>query len=309
MTRVAKQKEFTMWIGEPGKITDRIDFLGTHKNCLYLLKGKEAMIIGGGMSWTAPSLEKQFSAMDYDLTRIKYLVIPHSHFDHCGAVPYLKRKFPWLQIVASAYCKEVFSRKKAMNFMADANNRMIEKLGLQDEYDRLNLKFDNIHIDRVVAEGDTIDLGDEIEACFTKTPGHTKGSITIYVPKLKALFPSDAAPFPTDNGRELSYPSAQYDFSLYMKSLRKLTTYNADICGFDHHSVFIGRQAKEILQQGLEQAEEFENHVREQYQQTGDLDKMAQKLAAGASAKNKFEFVSLELETAVAKTVISNIVG
>jgi len=95
-----------MWIGEPGKITDRIDFLGTHKNCLYLLKGREAMLIGGGMSWTAPALEKQFSAMDYDFHKIKYLVIPHSHFDHCGAVPYLKRKFPWLQVVASAYFPE-----------------------------------------------------------------------------------------------------------------------------------------------------------------------------------------------------------
>ncbi len=298
-----------MWIGEPGKISDRIEFLGTHKNCLYLLKGKEAMLIGGGMSWTAPYLEKQFSAMDYDLNRIKYLVIPHSHFDHCGAVPYLKRKFPWLQVVASAYCKQVLSRKKVIKIIADGNDKMIEKLRFQDEYERLNLKFDNIHIDRVVAEGDIIELGDEIEARFTETPGHTKGSITIYVPKLKALFPSDAAPSPTDNGKELSYPSAQYDFFLYMKSLRKLTTYDADICGFAHHGVFIGRQAKEILQQGLEQAEKFESHVMEQYQQTGDLDKMAQKLAAASSVKSKFEFLSLELETAVAKTVISNIIG
>jgi len=261
------------------------------------------------MSWTAPYLEKQFSAMDYDFHKIKYLVIPHSHFDHCGAVPYLKRKFPWLQVVASAYCKQVLSRERVIKIIADGNDKMIEKLKFQDEYDRLNLKFDNIHIDQVVAEGDIIELGDEIEARFTETPGHTKGSIAIYVPKLKALFPSDAAPFPTDNGRELSYPSAQYDFSLYMESLRKLTVYDVDICGFDHHGVFIGRQAKEILQQGLEQAEEFEKHIIEQYQQTGDLDKMAQKLAAAASAERKFEFASLELETAVAKTVISNIIG
>ena len=81
-----------MWIKEPGKITDRIDFLGTHQICLYLIKGKEYMIVGGGMSYIAPSLEKQFSAMAVDLSKIKYLVIPHSHFDHCGAVPYLKRK-------------------------------------------------------------------------------------------------------------------------------------------------------------------------------------------------------------------------
>ncbi|GAI18030.1 unnamed protein product, partial [marine sediment metagenome] len=79
-----------MWIQEPGKINDRIDFLGTRDLCLYLLKGKEAMIIGGAMSYIAPSLERQFSEMDFDLDRIRYLVIPHSHFDHCGAVPYLK---------------------------------------------------------------------------------------------------------------------------------------------------------------------------------------------------------------------------
>ena len=86
------KETFTMWIGEPGKVTDRIDFLGTREICLYLLKGKEAMIIGGGMSHIAPSLEKQFSRMDFDTENIKYLAVPHSHLDHCGAVPYLKRK-------------------------------------------------------------------------------------------------------------------------------------------------------------------------------------------------------------------------
>ena len=128
-----------MLIKEPGKITERIDFLGTWENCLYLLKGKEAMIIGGGMSWIAPALEKQLSAMDFDLKKIKYLVIPHSHFDHCGAVPYLKRKFPHIQIVASAYSKEVFSKEMAVDFIAGINKEMIEKFGLQNEYERLNL--------------------------------------------------------------------------------------------------------------------------------------------------------------------------
>jgi len=298
-----------MLIREPRKITDRIDFLGTHKNCLYLLKGREAMIIGGGMSWTAPSLEKQFSIMNFDLNRIKYLVIPHSHFDHCGAVPYLERKFPQIHILASAYSKEVFSKGKAVNFIANHNKEMIEKLGLHDEYERLNLQFNGIYVDRVVGENDIIDLGDGIEAHFIEVPGHTKCCIATYVPKLKAIFPSDAVPHPTDDGSELCFPSPQYDFPLYMESLNKLSAYEVEICGFDHHGVLVGEQAKKVLQQGLEQAKKFKNYIIEQYQQIGDLDEVAQKLASWSLEKNKFGFLSLELETTVAKTVVQKILG
>ena len=298
-----------MWIQEPSKITDRIDFLGTRKVCLYLLKGVEAMVIGGGMSWVAPFLEKQFSAMDFDLRRIKYLVVPHSHFDHCGAVPYLKRKFPWAQIVASAYSKDVFSKEKAIKFIADINKEMIEKLGLQADYERLNLQFNGIQVDHVVAENDVMDLGDGIETHFMEVPGHTRCSIAVYVPKLKAIFPSDAAPFPTDDGRELSYPSAQYDFASYMDSLRKLSTYEVEVCGFEHHGAFVGSQARNILRQGLEQAERFKDYVIKQYGEIGDLDEMARRLAFEAKEKNKFDFLNLELQTAVIKKVISNIIG
>lgn len=298
-----------MLIREPGEVTDRIDFLGTRKNCLYLLKGREAMIIGGGMSWTVPSLEKQFSVMDFDLEKIKYLVIPHSHFDHCGAVPYLKRKFPQMQVLASAYSQEVFSKEKAVNFIANANKEVIEKLDLQDEYERLNLQFNGIHVDRVVAENDVIDLGDGIEAHFIEVPGHTKCCIATYVPKLKAMFPSDAAPFPTDDGSELCFPSSQYDFSLYMESLKKLSTHEVEICGFDHHGVFVGDQAEKVLQQGLEQAKDFKSHIITQYQQTNDWDKVAQRFAAEAAEKEKFPFISPDLQTLMIKTVIRKVLG
>jgi len=145
-----------MWIKEPGKVTERIALLGTTEICSYLLKGKEAMLIGGGATWAAPSLERQFSHMDFDFNKIKYLVVLHSHFDHCGAVPYLKRKFPHMQVLASAYSKEVFSKESVINSIATASNGVMGTLGLQDEYGKLNLKFDGIHVDRVVGENDII---------------------------------------------------------------------------------------------------------------------------------------------------------
>ncbi len=298
-----------MWIQEPGRVTDRIEFIGTRKNCLYLLKGKEAMIIGGGMSWTAPSLERQFSAMDFDLEKIKYLVIPHSHFDHCGAVPYLKRKFPWMLVLASAYSKEVFSKEKAVNFIANANKEAIEKLGLQGEHEGLNLQFDGIQVDRVVAENDVIDLGDGIEAHMIEVPGHTRCSIATYVPKLRAMFPSDAAPWPADDGSGLVPPSPQYNFSLYLESLRKLAAYEVAICGFEHHGVLVGDQADKVLRQGLEETERFKKHILELYQQTNDWNKVAQIVATEAAGKEKFPYMGLDLQMTIAKTVLQKVLS
>ena len=292
-----------MLIRKPGKITDRIDLLGTKEICLYLLKGEQAMLIGGGMTWVAPYLEKQFSKLDFDLSRIRYLVISHSHFDHCGAVPYLKRKFPHIQILASAYSREVFSKEKATTFIANAN-KQVEEHYLQDKHHRLDLQFDRIQVDRVVGANDVINLGDGIEAHFIEAPGHTKCSMATYIPQLKAMFPSDSAPFPTDDGTDLNNPSAQYDFSIYLESLRKLTSCEVEVCGFEHQGAFVGDQAQRILQQGLEQAQEFRKRMIEQYRRIGDLDRMARDLAAENREKNKLNFMSLELETTVARTII-----
>lgn len=298
-----------MWIRAPGKVIDGLDFLGAYENCLYLLRGKEAMIVGGGMSWTAPSLEAQFSRMEFEPDQLRYLVILHSHFDHCGAVPYLKRKFPHMQVIASAYSEKVFSKEKAVNFITAANKQMIDRLGLQSEYERLNLKFDGIQVDRVVAEKDIVDLGDGIEAHFMEVPGHTQCSIAMYVPKLKALFPSDAAPAPTDDMNELYYLGPQYDFSMYKESLERLASCEIEICAFEHHGVVMGDQARKVLREGLRQTEKFKNRIIELYQQTCDLDETVQKVAAETLDSNKFDLMNMELQIATLKTVIHKVLS
>lgn len=48
----------------------------------------------------------------------------------------------------------------------------------------------------------------------------------------------------------------------------------------------------------------------EQYQKTGNLDKIAQNLAAEAAEKNKIpSFLSLEFQTTIAKTMSCRVLG
>lgn len=296
-----------MWIKQPGKVNERIDFLGTHDMCLYLLKGKEAMIIGGGMSYIGPYLEKQLSTVKFDTAKIRYLVIPHSHFDHCGAVPYLKRKLPQLEIVGSGYSKEVFSKRKVVDFIAGVNRQMIDKYSLQREYDELDLRFDGIRIDRVVGDDDIIDLGDGIEAHFIELPGHSRCCIGTYIPRLEAMFPTDAAPFPMDDEWGLCSPSAQYDFSLYKESLKKLAAHSISLCAFDHHGVLVGDEAESVFQRGLEEVDKLKTYIVQQYEVTHNPDKIAEQLSSQILERGQFQYMNPELMTSITRAMIGSV--
>ncbi len=298
-----------MWIREPGKVSDRLDFLGAREYCLYLLRGRDMMIIGGGMSWIVPSLEIQLSKIDFEPKKLRYLVVSHSHFDHCGAVPYLKKKFPHIQILASAYAEKIFAKEKAVNFIAAANQYAIARLGLQSEYERLDLKFDGIHVDRVIMEKDIIDLGDGIDVHFLDVPGHTQCSIAVYVPKLKVLFPGDAAPPPTKDENTVFFPGPQYHFGLFKQSMARLASLEVEILASEHYGAVTGAKAGQLLQEGLRQMERFHNRISEIYQKTRDFDETVQKAAAETLSRNEFDFIGMdkEMQLMVLKTVIRRI--
>ena len=296
-----------MFSEPPCDISESLQLLGAWPNCLYLLKGEEAMIIGGGMSWIAPALENQFAAMDFDFSRIRYLVITHSHFDHCGAVPYLKRKFPQVKILASAYAQRVFSLKKAVQFIAAMNDRMLEISGAEREAGRLNLKFEGIQVDQTIVEGDLIDLGNGITVRFLETPGHTQCSLAVYVPSLKILFPSDAAAFPTFDGKGLAHPSPQYDFRLFRESLKKLLALEVEILAFEHHGFLKGAEARQFLIRAMEKMEEDRKFITEKVQSPEGFETVVQKLAGDFLEQTRLPFLPPDIQKDVAATVVRKI--
>jgi glyoxylase-like metal-dependent hydrolase (beta-lactamase superfamily II) len=128
-----------------------------------------------------------------------------------------------------------------------------------------------------------------------EVPGHSQCSIAVYVPKLKALFPSDAAPAPVGGVARLTCSSPQYDLSLYKESLTKLASYEIDICAFEHYGVVTGNQAEMVIQNGLRETDEFEELVVRLYRQLGDIDETVEAVAAATSKKNKFDFLSNDM--------------
>jgi len=296
-----------MLTDKPGKIAEGLYLLGKQTCLMYLARGKDAMIIGGGMNWVVPLLNVQVDEFGVKAEDIKYLVIPHPHFDHCGAVPYLKRKYPHMKVLATEAAKSVLSKQKVIDYMEAVNMFMIDHFGVRDQYEKLNLKIDSIVIDQTVNDSTVIDLGDGLEVHFIETPGHSPGDISVYIPGLKAIFPSDAVPCPLGYIDKLAMPSPQYDFNLYMESLRKLAAYDVDICGFDHNVVVVGRDAKQVLLNSVQMVEDYGKRVVDIYNEKKDFEQTFRWVARERLKVDGFTFLNEDLMIPVARAEVRNI--
>ena len=261
----------------PQTIHPRIEYLRRQEMNVYLLKGKEYMIIEGGMSYIVPDILKQFQERGIDLNRITRLLILHSHFDHCGIGPFFKRRISGLKIAGSRRSQELYLKEKVIQFIRDRNREMIQLLKMEKVAAELDLEFDRMVIDEVVREGDTIDLGEGVEVRIMEMPGHSSCSVAAYVQSLRALFPSDAGGIPGE-GEEV-FPSGNEDFILYQKSLEKLRPLEVEIVCLARNGAFLGQDAQNYVSRSIEEAEKMRLEILRQFQGAAEPEEKLARLA------------------------------
>ncbi len=137
-------------------------------NC-YIIgdpKTKEAVIIDPGY----PDKEL-LDWLQNEEWKIRGIWLTHGHFDHIGAVPFLKDQ---LGVQVRVHSLE---------------NEYLEnpELNLSASYSSTELSFSGDH---QMEDGDTVSMGNHIFHVI-HVPGHTTGSVCYYEPKEKVLFSGD----------------------------------------------------------------------------------------------------------------------
>ena len=128
----------------------RVGPIGT--NC-YILEDDQTNLAAVIDPGDEPELIQE--ALEKEGVEVRYLLLPHGHYDHTTAVPALHRVYPQADIYIH---------------QADANGAGSTLFPLAGEVDDLKL-YD---------EGDVIRLGDH-EIQVLHTPGHSPGSVTLKV--------------------------------------------------------------------------------------------------------------------------------
>jgi glyoxylase-like metal-dependent hydrolase (beta-lactamase superfamily II) len=293
-----------MRIRRPGKVTERLWFLGREESCVYLLEGNDgSMIVSGGMSYIVPDLLRQFKEFGIDEERIKKLLILHAHFDHVGIVPFLKRRHPRIEIYASQRGWEILKMDKAMNTINEFSRTVTKRMGRDEVYSTFDLDWREDISGKVVREGDRIDLGG-LEAAILEIPGHSSCCIAAYVPEFKVLFPTDGGGIPFD---QTIIPSGNSNYTKYQESLERLKSLPVEYYCADHYGYVTGVEAREFISKTIEMASRKRTLMEEVYRSTRDIDLAAQKLVSSFYDENRGYFLSPEIFLDVYRQMVRHI--
>jgi len=295
-----------MRVRKPGKIRDQLWFLGAEESCVYLLEGtNESMIISGGLSYLVPEILKQFEEFRIDETRIGKLLILHSHFDHGGIVPFFKRRNPKLQVYASARGWEILRMPRAIQTFNEFSHSVARRGGKEEILAGYDLDWKEGITGIPVFEGDRIDLGN-LDVLVMETPGHSSCSISAYVPRLRALFPSDAGGIPY---RDMIIASGNSNFTQYQQSLEKLRNLQIDYVCADHYGYVAGEEARGFIQKTIEVAKQERSLMEAACRRIGNIDSAAQELTRDYYHKHPDWVVSSEIVEGVYRQMLRHIAG
>jgi len=156
----------------------------------YLLWGGEkAALIDCGMAYCAPELikniQQKFKTINPRAT-LDYILISHSHYDHIGAIPYVRQVWPQCNVLGAKHAQDILKRPNALNAIRElsASAAAIYSAGELEKYEDNMMK-----VDEVVADGEWVDLGQE-RVKVIATRGHTQCSLSFLFNK--TLFASES---------------------------------------------------------------------------------------------------------------------
>ena len=281
-----------MRIRKPGKVREGIWCLGREESGVYLLEGDDSsMIVSGGMSYIVSDILQQFNEFGIDEKRIKKLLILHSHFDHVGIVPFIKRRHPKIEVYASQRGWEILQMDKAILTINEFGRNVARRMGKGDVYSAYDLEWRKDVSGTTIREGDRIDLGG-LEVSILEIPGHSSCCIAAYVPELKALFPTDGGGIPFD---KTIVSSGNSNYTQYQQSLERLKDLEVDYYCADHYGYVTGTEAREFISKSIEMAKKNRARMEEVYRSTRDIDAAAQELTSSFYQENPDYFLSPEI--------------
>ena len=293
-----------MRIREPGNIRDNLWYLGSEESAVYLLEGRdESMLISGGMNYLVPVLLRQFSDFAIDQERITKILILHAHFDHVGIIPYFKRSRPDIEVYASARAWKRLCMPEAIETINVFSNNALERMGMKEACSAYDLTWRDDISGVTVSEGECIELGGIAVQIF-KTPGHSSCSISAYVPKLKALFPSDGGGVPY---KQTIITSGNSDYTQFQQSLEKLKDLEVDYLCADHYGYVTGDEARNFIAQAIELAHGHRKKMEHLYRRTKDVDVAAKKMVNSIYAAHPDYFLSPDVLEGVYRQMVRHI--
>jgi glyoxylase-like metal-dependent hydrolase (beta-lactamase superfamily II) len=197
---------------------------------VYLVDAEsELVMIDAGVGYGIGRIEDNIRSLGFEPSQIWHIIATHCHIDHIGGLFLWKERYG---------CKVIAHE--------------LDRTGIEGENNDLTaagmygVDYRPVKVDTILkGEREEMLLGD-LKFNFLHTPGHTPGSISVYIDTKdgRVLFGQDIhGPFSPDWGSDLA---------LWRESMHKLIDLKADVLCEGHAGVYRGKEIGEYIESCLE---------------------------------------------------------
>jgi glyoxylase-like metal-dependent hydrolase (beta-lactamase superfamily II) len=206
---------------EPSEITKDIFIVGGPEitdgrdGCVYLINLGELTLIDTGAGWSVDRIINNINKLGFNSKNLNKILLTHCHIDHIGGVPEIKKRFG----------PKIYIHKLDAPPLESGDSILTAATWYQTTFPPtpIDVKFDS--------QEEILSIGDQKIVCL-HTPGHTPGSISIYLDKdgKRVLFGQDLhGPLLEEFGSNLK----DYD-----RSTKQLLDLDADILCEGHFGIY-----------------------------------------------------------------------
>ena len=171
---------------------------------------------------------------------LEHIILTHHHIDHASGAPRLR------EAMDARICLHPREDRTLREWKDDAPQDLPPAGSLEERVRAWRHEAARATADRLVEDGDTIAVGG-VTIEVVHTPGHTLGSICLYLREERALFTGDTV---LGLGTVAIVPPPHGDMGLYIQSLARLKTSDAALLLAGHgppvHDV--GRKLQELIE-------------------------------------------------------------
>lgn len=201
---------------------------------IYLIDfSGELVLIDAGAGRSFSQIVRNIEMLGLNPANVSHLILTHCHIDHIGSAPFLKKQYSTKIVIHeldAAAVESGDSRKTAAGWYGTSFPPTAVDRKLKNEHEILKYGQGELH--------------------SLHTPGHTPGSISLYLDRegKRILFGQDIhGPFHRD---------FDSDIREWKKSMQKLLALDADILCEGHFGIFYSRErVRDYIERYLEEYE------------------------------------------------------
>jgi glyoxylase-like metal-dependent hydrolase (beta-lactamase superfamily II) len=191
------------------------DITDGRDGCVYLMNLGELILIDTGAGWSVEKILKNIERFGFDCKNLKKIILTHCHIDHIGGMPEIKKRFG----------SKIYIHKLDAPPLETGDPILTAAKWYQTSFPPtpVDVKFN--------LPEEILTIGEQKIVCL-HTPGHTPGSICIYLDKdgKRILFGQDLhGPLLSEFGSNLED---------YGRSTKKLLDLDADILCEGHFGIY-----------------------------------------------------------------------